>query len=245
LRQRIPFGNSLGEADRPLDPFCPGDTLEFAIPESRGEAEMIATAEPVLLEAREIKQGARVLARAFHDDPGVVWILPREGPRRRLLRWNFEVFLRYGHRFGEAYCTPETLEAAAIWLPPSEPHFSVRRLARLGYLTAVFKLDPWALIRYVATMAKLERLHERDAHGPHWYLAVLGVDPPRQGQGVGGSIIQPVLRRADMEGLPCYLETGTEIDVRFYRKHGFEVLTEGDLPLGGPRYWTMLREPVR
>jgi ribosomal protein S18 acetylase RimI-like enzyme len=206
---------------------------------------MIATAEPVLLEAREIKQGARVLARAFHDDPGVVWILPREGPRRRLLRWNFEVFLRYGHRFGEAYCTPETLEAAAIWLPPSEPHFSVRRLARLGYLTAVFKLDPWALIRYVATMAKLERLHERDVHGPHWYLAVLGVDPPRQGQGVGGSIIQPVLRRADMERLPCYLETGKEIDVRFYRKHGFEVLTEGDLPLGGPRYWTMLREPVR
>ncbi len=206
---------------------------------------MIAKAEPVLLEPREIKQSARVLARAFHDDPGVVWILPRERSRRRLLRWNFEVFLRYGHRFGEAYCTPGTLEAAAIWLPPSEPHFSVRRLARLAYLTAVFKLDPWALIRSVATMARLEGLHKRDVPGPHWYLAVLGVDPPRQGQGVGGSIIQPVLRRADIEGLPCYLETGKAIDVRFYRKHGFEVLTVGDLPLGGPRYWTMLREPAR
>ena len=52
-------------------------------------------------------------------------------------------------------------------------------------------------------------------------------------------------RRADIEGLPCYLETGKAIDVRFYRKHGFEVLTVGDLPLGGPRFWTMLREPVR
>jgi ribosomal protein S18 acetylase RimI-like enzyme len=206
---------------------------------------MVGTAKPVLLEAREINKSARVLARAFHDDPGVVWIMPHEGRRRRLLRWNFEVFLRYGRRFGETYCPPETLEAAAIWLPPSEPYFSVRRLARLGYLTGVFKLDPWALIRQLATMSRLDRLHRRDVRGPHWYLAVLGVDPPRQGQGVGGSIIQPVLRRADIEGLPCYLETGKEIDVRFYRKHGFEVLEEGDLPLGGPRYWTMLREPAR
>ena len=206
---------------------------------------MIATAEPVLMEPREIKQSARVLARAFHDDPGVAWILPGERSRRPLLRWNFEVFLRYGHRFGEAYCTPETPEAAAIWLPPSEPHFSLRRLAQLGYLGAVFKLDPWALIRSVAMMARLEGLHKRDVPGPHWYLAVLGVDPPRQGQGVGGSIIQPVLHRADIERLPCYLETGKAIDVRFYRKHGFEVLSVRDLPRGGPRYWTMVREPAR
>ena len=127
---------------------------------------MVAAAEPVLMEPREIKQGARVLARAFHDDPGVAWILPRERSRRPLLRWNFEVFLRYGHRFGEAYCTTETLEAAAIWLPPSEPHFSLRRLAQLGYLGAVFKLDPWALIRSVAMMARLEGLHKRDVPGP-------------------------------------------------------------------------------
>jgi ribosomal protein S18 acetylase RimI-like enzyme len=204
---------------------------------------MIAS-QPVLLESRDIKQTARVLARAFHDDPGVVWISPREGPRKRLLRWNFEVFLRYGLRFGKAYRTPETLDAAAIWLPPLEPRFSVWQLARLGYLKAVFKLAPWALIRQLATMAKLDGLHRRDVPGPHWYLAVLGVDPPRQGQGVGGAIIQPMLRRADIERLPCYLETGTEIDVRFYRKHGFEVLAEGDAPLGGPHYWTMLRQPL-
>ena len=226
------------------DYICLRDTLEFAIPAPPGEPEMIATTEPALLQAREIKRSARVLARAFHDDPAAVWILPREDSRRRILRWNFEVFLRYGHRFGEAYCTPETLDAAAIWLPPSEPYFSVRRLARLGYLTGVFRLDPRALIRSVATMTKLERLHKRDVHGPHWYLAVLGVDPPRQGQGVGGSIIQPVLRRADMEGLPCYLETGKEIDVRFYRKHGFEVIVEDHSPLGGPRFWTMMRRPA-
>jgi ribosomal protein S18 acetylase RimI-like enzyme len=202
-------------------------------------------AEPVLMGARAIKQSARVLARAFHDDPGAVWILPRKRSRRRILRWNFEVFLRYGHHFGEAYCTSETLEGAAFWLPPSEPHFSAWRLARLGYLRGVYKLDPSALIRSVATMVKLEGLHKRDVQGPHWYLAVLGVDTPRQGQGVHGSIIQSGLRRAYVEWLPCYLETGKAIDVRFYRKHGFEVLTVGDLPLGGPRYWTMLREPVR
>jgi hypothetical protein len=205
---------------------------------------MIATAEPVLMEAREIKQSARVLARAFHDDPGAVWILPRKSSRRRILRWNFEVFLRYGHCFGEAYCTPETLEGAAIWLPPSEPHFSARRLARLGYLTAVFKLDPGALIRSVAMMAKLERLHKRDVPIPHWYLAVLGVDPPRQGRVLAAPssnrcCAAPTLRATLLPG------DGQGDRRALLRKHGFEVLVEDNSPLGGPRFWTMLREPVR
>ncbi len=57
--------------------------------------------------------------------------------------------------------------------------------------------------------------------------------------------MQPVLERADRDRLPCYLETTKEINVSFYKKHGFEVVVEDDLPRGGPRFWTMKREPIR
>ena len=76
-----------------------------------------------------------------------------------------------------------------------------------------------------------------------WYLLTLGVDPPRQGRGIGSALMRPVLTRADAEGLPCYLETEKERNVRFYGKHGFEVVAQGEGPAGGPAFWTMKREP--
>jgi ribosomal protein S18 acetylase RimI-like enzyme len=90
----------------------------------------------------------------------------------------------------------------------------------------------------------VENLHKKDAPKRHRYLMVLGVEPKRQGQGVGGALLQPGLELADRERVPCYLETAKEINVRFYEKHGFEVRRKIDLPRGGPPMWTMLREPI-
>jgi GNAT superfamily N-acetyltransferase len=61
---------------------------------------------------------------------------------------------------------------------------------------------------------------------------ILGVGPEWQGQGVGSQLLQSVLARADADGVPCYLETGTEPNLRFYRRHGFEVAIEDDVPGG-------------
>jgi len=52
-----------------------------------------------------------------------------------------------------------------------------------------------------------------------------------------------VLARADAEGLLCYVETEKERNLPFYRRHGFEVVVEDDMPNGGPHFWTMRREP--
>lgn len=76
----------------------------------------------------------------------------------------------------------------------------------------------------------------------HWYLAFLGVAPNYQGQGVGSALLQPILKQADSEGLPCYLKTFTEKNTYFYRKHGFETIKTVDLPSINVRLWTMKRE---
>ena len=89
-----------------------------------------------------------------------------------------------------------------------------------------------------------ERLHPRAMPGPHWYLMALGVAPASQGQGIGGRLIRPVLARADAAGLPCYLETETERNVTFYRKHGFAVLTAEAPPGHDLLLWTMARRPA-
>jgi ribosomal protein S18 acetylase RimI-like enzyme len=76
----------------------------------------------------------------------------------------------------------------------------------------------------------------------HWYLATLGTDPDRQGQGVGSALLRKVLERADLEGLPAYLESSKERNLAFYGRHGFEVTGEIHTPGGGPTLWLMWRE---
>ena len=79
---------------------------------------------------------------------------------------------------------------------------------------------------------------------PHWHLFFLGVDPERQGQGVGSALMRPMLERLDREGTPVYLEASTERSRALYIRHGFVCLDEVRLPGGGPPLWRMWREPA-
>jgi N-acetylglutamate synthase-like GNAT family acetyltransferase len=74
-------------------------------------------------------------------------------------------------------------------------------------------------------------------------LALLAVSPNSQGKGIGGILLEPILKQADSQGLPCYLETSTEKTVRFYQKHGFDIIWSGELLKNSPYWWAMKREP--
>jgi ribosomal protein S18 acetylase RimI-like enzyme len=79
---------------------------------------------------------------------------------------------------------------------------------------------------------------------PVWYLQALGIAPEAQGQGIGSKLIQPMLDLTDARQETCYLETGTDRNVRFYERFGFEVREAGvQLAPHGPTHWTMIRRP--
>jgi GNAT superfamily N-acetyltransferase len=99
--------------------------------------------------------------------------------------------------------------------------------------------------RLPAAIQVIQSVEHHHPQTPHWYLAVLGTDPPEQGKGVGSSLLSPVLERCDEEALPAYLESSKEENVPFYARHGFEVTKTVDLPRGGPPLWLMWREPRR
>jgi GNAT superfamily N-acetyltransferase len=181
---------------------------------------------------------AEALARAFDDDPVMNFIIPDQARRRRRLPMLFRVELQYLHLpLGEVYTTAD-VSAGALWAPPDQwrtpPSVVLRTLPRL--IIALGGRLPLSL----RAIGEVERLHPRESH---WYLAVLGTEPAWQGKGVGSALLAPVLQRCDREGRPAYLESSKESNLAFYRRHGFEVTGTIDLPGGGPRVWTMWREP--
>ncbi len=178
------------------------------------------------------------LAAAFQDDPGMSWAFSDPGKRPAKLVGSFsELMRRVWVPRGLGHTTTDGV-GAALWLPPGGWRLSVGLQLRLtpGMLRLA-GLETW---KVVAMNARAEQRHPDT---PHWYLALLGVDPAAQGRGYGPHLCRPVLERCDAEGTGAYLETGTERNVALYRGMGFEVTDEFDLPRSGPRVWCMWRDP--
>ena len=204
---------------------------------------MTTSLQPVRMISSQVDESAQVLTRAFYDDPMMVYIEPDDARRTAMLPWLMGFAIRLGDQFGNIFTTPSIVEGNAIWLLPGDNELSDERLGAAGFGEAPERMGEEALGRFGQLLGQLDVLHHEAVPPEHWYLLVLGVDPPRQGQGVGGSLIAPVLAKADANGLPCYLETMKTRNVPFYRKHGFEVVVEDDVPGGGLHFWTMRRDP--
>ena len=204
----------------------------------------MVTQTPIVgLEGTQIAGAGSVLGRAFWDDPAAIYIMPDDAKRIEQLAWFMTNAARYGDLFGSVDTTADKVEGAAIWLPPEETHISDEKMSDAGFDELPDRLGEDGYERFGNMFGRMDELHERDVPEPHWYLFILGVDPPRQGQGLGSSIIHRGLVRADADGLPCYLETMKARNVPFYQKHRFEVVVDEIVPNGGPRLWTMKRQP--
>ncbi len=205
---------------------------------------MPQTQEVLRLSKQDNAQASEVLARAFYTDPMLQCLVPNDAKRTHLLPSFFGLVVRYCLSYGEVYTTP-TLKGAACWLTPGNTTPTFARILRTGVYVSPLDFGLAGLLRILQISAYTEAAHVRAAPGQHWYLWALGVDPPYQGQGIGGMLIQPVLARADADGLPCYLETENPRNVPFYQKHGFKVMSEGEVTSHRLHIWSMLREPHR
>jgi ribosomal protein S18 acetylase RimI-like enzyme len=184
----------------------------------------------------DIPAMADMLARAFHEDPIVNWVFEDEDKRPKYTRRFFAGRARVLIGQREIY-TVDGTAAAAMWARPDEwrdpPLKALRELAILV---------PGVGLRAGRVIRGLVQVESRHPKPPHWYLAVLGTDPSRQGEGLATRLLGGVLEDCDRDEVPAYLETGTERNVAFYNRHGFKVTEELQLPKGPP-VWLMWREP--
>lgn len=130
---------------------------------------------------------------------------------------------------GTAYVAGD--QAAALWLAPGVEPDSEAIVAVIAPAVAPERLE--VLAELGALMAQY---HPEE---PHWYLSMIGVDPSRQGQGLGAALLKEGLKRCDAEGLPAYLESSSPKNVPLYERHGFEVIgliKPGDHPGLIPMY---------
>jgi GNAT superfamily N-acetyltransferase len=181
-------------------------------------------------EAERVLSG---MTLGFSADPFMRWLYPET-------HQFLEVFPRVldlhgGAAFDHdgAFCNDD-FTAGALWLPPGAHPDEEGLMACFAETLAPEKHE--------ALFATFERMGAAHPVEPCWHLAMVSVDPAKQGQGQGSALMSEGLAACDRAGSLAYLESTDRANLTLYRRCGFEEIGAIELP-GAPPIFPMLRSP--
>ena len=177
-----------------------------------------------------------VLARAFHDDPVLAWMVPDPIERRARFPLLFAAYAEAYLDHEETYLAGDG-PGAALWAPPGADPIPEHRQEWLDQRMSTILGDD------ADRAAELDALlDEHQPDEPCYFLQLVGVVPEQRRRGIGARLLAPVLEACDATGTPAYLEATSPDNRRLYARHGFDTVGQLTVPRG-PTLWPMWREP--
>lgn len=189
----------------------------------------------------DLSSAVTATSRAFWPDPMFGFFARTPLQEHLMLPHFIGAVMRDAMAHGEidAITRDGRVVAAASWLRPGETPRGWWREARISARSARALLRGQNRLKGLAILDQMATHHPTE---PHWYLALLGVDPAHQGSGLGGQLLRSRLARCDEQGVAAYLETQKPDNLPFYERFGFAVTKEITVA-GCPSVWLMWREP--
>jgi ribosomal protein S18 acetylase RimI-like enzyme len=192
------------------------------------------------LQKKDARRAGEVLTDAFRHDP--VWNAIFDGvdPERRI--GAFETPVRYCLKYGEVYAPSAALEGVAAWVPGELADMAPWRVLLSGAMWPGMKLGAKVMRKMMPVFAPIEADRKATMQEKSFiYLFVIGVASQFQGLGFAGKLLRALIDKSERAGLPIYLETETESNVRMYEHFGFEVVKEIVLPVINLPMWELTR----
>jgi ribosomal protein S18 acetylase RimI-like enzyme len=187
------------------------------------------------------RQAAQVLGRAFVDDPVSVAVYRNFSPDRRVraltVDFTAEVLLCVRKGYPLQVNGDGKVNAAAVVYPPGAYPLPVSDQWML-LIKSILGNGFYDIRGWMQWLEEVDKIHPNE---PHYYLEYLGVEPELQGKGLGSTILQQLVSKADEERVGCYLENANPRNTSFYQRFGFQIITEKEI-IGIPS-WFMWRPP--
>lgn len=184
----------------------------------------------VAADSADYDRTVATLGAAFIADPLMRWMFPDASQYLR----NFPLVAKYfgGGAFdhSSAYRSID-FRAAALWLPPGvgPDEEGLGAVMQEGIAPELHQ-EAFALLEQVGAYHPTE---------PHWYLPVIGVDPPSQGKGYGSALLAHCLEIFDRDHAAAYLESSNPTNIPLYQRFGFVITGEiqaGSSPVVTPMF---------
>ncbi len=179
---------------------------------------------------------ADITTEAFSADPVMTWMMGTE----RGLKSVFRTLVREAYiPKGECHIIPG--KGATMWEPWGVDVKPTTLQLMMFVLGQAMYGGEGAIQRAMKSAEVMASNHPKERH---WYLFTIGTTKAARGQGIGKTLLRPVLDACDREAMPVYLENSNPNNSGFYRAHGFERRGEPfELAEGSPCMEPMWRAP--
>jgi ribosomal protein S18 acetylase RimI-like enzyme len=194
-----------------------------------------------ILSMQDIHLAVEVMAYAFEEDPLCVFMLPNKNSRVKTLKKFFYLYGELNITNHHGYGVGEPLKGAAFWLPPAETGVSISIRTLVKFIPLI--LSPYLPIYLKARtiIKQMDRLHQKYAPEPHYYLDNLGVLPSEWGKGLASQLVRPFVDQAITEKVAVYTDTTIRKNVGLYEHFGFELMEERIIERTGIIIWALLK----
>ncbi len=147
-------------------------------------------------------------------------------------------------QYGELLLPEGDKIGCSIWSKPITPEQSAAKSkAKKEFLLK--HMGQNSLDTYNAIVGSMSACTEGLVSDDDWYLSILGLLPEYQGQGLGSSLVMPVLKEADRLGVASYIETFTPRNKTFYQRLGYVEIGAFKEPTTKTEFAVMRREPQK
>jgi GNAT superfamily N-acetyltransferase len=190
-------------------------------------------------------QASSALAESLIDDPFYRAITDDFGTdltaRRHALSCYFHYSLAEAARVGRCIVAPDPALGASAWILPRSPETdAAESCAKSEYFASV--LGPRGMENYQRIVRFMAPLAARVVPHGAWYLSIIGILPSAQGRGLGATLLAGTLAEASQAHAPCYLETFSPRNLRFYERLGFCRVANHLEPVTNKEYVVMRRD---
>jgi len=193
------------------------------------------------LRLEEVQRTTAVLARGMRDNPNHVQVFGPDPDHRQMALFHmFSPVMPMIHTRGAvlgAFLSGSLVGVCGMTEPGRcQPSL----MDKFRIIPQVAKGNSFGMLKQF-----LQWTSNWSSHDPsyrHWHLGPIAVDRHLQGKGIGGSMMKMFCRRMDELSAMVHLETDKAENVGFYRRFGFEVVSEDKVV--GVKNWFMQR-PAR
>lgn len=192
------------------------------------------------IQRADIEKCARLMARAFDNDPSIRYLLGGEGEGKNDWKY-FKVLLKT--LFGKCVMlsVDEQIKELIVLLPPSHKDIPSLSFLLNGGALLPFVSKKGLFMRSFKYESNCKRVKNRFMLANTWYLLCLVVEPEMQHHGYGSILMKHVLKELDYMNAHLYLETHKAVNVEIYKHFGFELKDTSVIPGTSNSQYAMLR----
>lgn len=164
-----------------------------------------------------------ILSNSFDDNKSVNYIIKQDGSResrlRKLMAYSFDVC----KMFGDVLLSDDK-KACALIIYPDKKKTSLKSI----WLDAKLAFSCIGISNLGKAMKREAAIKKQHPQKPFTYLWFIGVKPMEQNRGSGSQLLKDLLAQSHDDARIVCLETSTERNLPWYKKHGFEIYSELD-----------------